>query len=575
MKHMRQAIAGWLRPGRRAPLLAAGVVVLAALLFFGRLGARSLWTMEVRWAEIPREMQQRGDYFRPTINGVLYFDKPLGSYWLVLGAGKLTGRIDETTARLPSAICALLAVLLCMRLARQLGGGKTALWSGFILATSFSFVDFARTASADMENLAGILAALVLYFECRQRPTGWWLMPFWLIMTLTSLTKGLLGFALPLLVIGTFATLSAAGDPAEVDQAWFRRVVIGRNRWFFNWKTGLAIKLAVTVYLLPFALSNEAGPGLAMVFRENVQRFFAPVNHKGPIYLYAIALFALMAPWAALLPAALTYAVQRRTERNEGRLFALTYFCVTFAFFTLSASRRSYYVLPILPAGALLVADLLAAPPERMTRLAYSLLQGGFAALAVFAAAMGFALVPRDGWLPEPWSSLPDVPAAPLFAAVWVVILAGISYALFGPQPRRIAVAFATTAGLSMTFLFLFALPAAEQYRGEKTFAQQVRRTVGADTPGLALYRTREVVFYLDLQEHVNEFESDNALSAAVAEGRVRWLIVRERDLDHVPRPYIVANAAAAYPWEERSGKTRALLVRFQRGPKPRTERGG
>ena len=71
--------------------LAAGVMILAAILFFARLGARALWSSEFRWAEIAREMRLTGNYFWPTINGRLYYDKPLASYWLVLWAADLTG----------------------------------------------------------------------------------------------------------------------------------------------------------------------------------------------------------------------------------------------------------------------------------------------------------------------------------------------------------------------------------------------------------------------------------------------------------------------------------------------------
>jgi hypothetical protein len=67
-------------------LWAGGVVILTAILFFVRLGARALWSSEFRWAEIAREMLLTHNYFWPTINGHVYYDKPLGSYWLVVMA---------------------------------------------------------------------------------------------------------------------------------------------------------------------------------------------------------------------------------------------------------------------------------------------------------------------------------------------------------------------------------------------------------------------------------------------------------------------------------------------------------
>src|SRR5262249_51362219 len=144
----------------RWPLRMMVVLALAGVLFCARLSERALWSEEGRWAKIPREMQQSGNYFWPTINGRTYYDKPLGSYWLVLLASLVTDGVDETSARLPSALSGLIAVALAMLIARRLYDDDTALLSGAILATSFSFVFFARNASADVETVAGILAAL-------------------------------------------------------------------------------------------------------------------------------------------------------------------------------------------------------------------------------------------------------------------------------------------------------------------------------------------------------------------------------------------------------------------------------
>src|SRR6516165_4462774 len=86
------------------------VIGLAAALLLPRLGARALWASEFRWAEIAREMLLTHNYFWPTINGHVYYDKPLGSYWLVVAATWLTGGMNEVAARLPSALAGLLAI---------------------------------------------------------------------------------------------------------------------------------------------------------------------------------------------------------------------------------------------------------------------------------------------------------------------------------------------------------------------------------------------------------------------------------------------------------------------------------
>src|SRR6202140_3410286 len=130
------------------------VLGLAAILFFARLGARALWASEFRWAEIAREMQLTSNYFWPTINGHPYYDKPLGTYWLVVASTWLTGGMNEAAARLPCAFAGILAVALLISIGRRLYDLKTGVVAGLILATSFSFAFFSRHASSDVETPA-------------------------------------------------------------------------------------------------------------------------------------------------------------------------------------------------------------------------------------------------------------------------------------------------------------------------------------------------------------------------------------------------------------------------------------
>jgi len=179
------------------------VIGLAAILFFARLGARALWASEFRWAEIAREMQLTSNYFWPTINGHPYYDKPLATYWLVVASTWVTGGMNEAAARLPCAIAGMIAVVFLISIGRRLYDLRTGVAAAFILATSFSFVFFSRNASADVETIAGELGALILFLRHERDQDGWWVLALWLVMALTSQMKGLLGFVLPIAVIGS------------------------------------------------------------------------------------------------------------------------------------------------------------------------------------------------------------------------------------------------------------------------------------------------------------------------------------------------------------------------------------
>jgi 4-amino-4-deoxy-L-arabinose transferase-like glycosyltransferase len=554
---------------------ATAVLMLAAAMFFARLGARALWSSEFRWAEIAREMQLTSRYFWPTINGRVYFDKPLGSYWLVLAATRLTGGLDETAARLPCAIAGLLGVWLVMLVGRRLYDRRTALLVGLVLATSFSFVFFSRHASADVETVTGELAAFALFLRNEERQDGWWVVGLWLVMAATSLTKGLLGYVLPLMVLGMYSCL--VNGWAELGRRLSRGPALGRigwlverNRWLFNWKSLVAIPLGLAVYYVPFAISaarTGSEKGLEMVYRENVVRFFHPFDHRGPVYLYCYVIFALMMPWSAFLPAALAEAHRKPmagpqvTASHEvaaarGHRFALVYFWATFIFFTLSGSRRSYYLLPILPAGALLVARTLATPIEALSPLGLRLLWLGYAVIAIAVVGGAIVMIPPWWIFKGPMATLPAAPDRAIYAICWAISLLAVFYTLKRFDTRRVAMSTATVGALFLAYLFIFAMPAADKWRGEKHFAQDIRQQMGLATSGVVLYKTVGPLYYLDLPNPLPYYEDAGKLKQDALEGKLRWVIVRRRDrsdlVNQLGGSGKVVASEEAFPFESR-----------------------
>ncbi len=562
----------------RFRLRAGCVLILAAILFFARLGARALWSSEFRWAEIAREMVVTHNYFWPTINGRVYYDKPLGSYWLVIFSTPFTGGLNEAATRLPSAIAGLLAVLLLMILVRRLYDARTAILAGVILGTSFSFVFFSRDASADVETITGELAALLLFNyneEVRGAEGGIWVVTLWLIMATTSLTKGLLGFALPLLMIGVYSCLRDGW--AQLFQEILHgsladriRKLIARNRWLFNWYTVAGVAVGGFVYYLPFEISARmmgTQKGLAMVYRENVVRFFHPFDHRGPIYLYVYVIFGLMAPWSALLPAALveTHSLRHAdAEPARADRFALVYFWATFIFFTLSGSRRSYYILPILPAAAILVARTLAYPGELRSIFARRLLAVGYAIVAFAAIAAIVMLIPAWAILPSPYDAFPPLPAQPAFIAFWIVSVAAVIYTVRRFSPYRVAISMGAIAYLVMAYIYIFAMPAAEAYRGEKPFGYAVLNKIGGSTGHLVLYKTQGPLFYLNPPNPLPEFDDKQDLQDAIAKGDAKWMIVRRRDMPKLDTPTTIELSEQSYPWEtDYNYRNKVVLVKI------------
>ena len=320
------------------------LLAVSALLLLLGLGSRELWGPETRWANIALQMLQSGDYLDPYLKGSPYYDKPLPSYWLITASAGLMGGLGHWSLRLSSVIAAWLSVWLVYLLGEQLFRKGTGLIAGWMLATTFYFIFWARVATADILTLFGLLAAVWWYWRGPDDTRLSRYCVFFLLLSLTSLLKGLIGFILPGLVLLPHL-LS--------EQRWKRHL---------NRRLLLALVIAGAVYMLPFALSRLYGAptygesGLGLVLRENVVRFFNPFDHMGPIYTYLIYLPAYTLPWAPFWMIGLWVALRQWRQIEPNTRWLVWGLGLLFVFFTASGSRRSYYVLPLVPLAQLLAA---------------------------------------------------------------------------------------------------------------------------------------------------------------------------------------------------------------------------
>lgn len=335
------------RFAERYERLDIAILVLACVLVFFALGDRALWGSEGRWATITREMMLTGDYFHPTINGEPYFDKPLVTYWLIAAIALVAGTLNELVVRLPSAITGIVAVWATLRLGRQLWSPAVGRIAAMILLTSYGLISQSRMAAADTENLATVMLAILWYWSRRNKYNFTTFMVLYLIVFVGSLCKG---------PVAAVVTAIGILPDAITDKRW---------KAFLRPASLFALAIGLAIYFAPFIWSSKTNPasynssGLALVWQENIQRFFSPIDHKKPIYTYIHSVPMLILPWAPLFIAALISGVKYFTRLDKNAHWLIKVIILIFVFFTLSGSRRSYYILPIIPFCALLTAVIL------------------------------------------------------------------------------------------------------------------------------------------------------------------------------------------------------------------------
>jgi len=316
---------------------------------------------EARFTQQAQEMRESRQWFMPTIGEVPNSEKPPVLFWLINLAAVSQPHISETAARIPSALSALLVLLLVMRLGTRLWNSKEiGLAGALVLLTISGFFHRAQWVSCDMPLAAFSWITITLWREALfdDRKPGQshdWLDRLsprtkialgWLAASLGTMTKGL-GLVWPLMWI--------------VAEAWSRRSWSPLKR--------LAQPLGMALFVLPlsfwlwrFAAAAGADKVYSIVWGETALRYAAALNVVKPWYFYAYQLPVDLLPWSVFLPLIIVYAWRLRGRRGSdsadavGGLACLGFIALALFFFSMSSGKRDVYLLPAYPVLALLIA---------------------------------------------------------------------------------------------------------------------------------------------------------------------------------------------------------------------------
>lgn len=340
--------------------MAIGLLVALVALWFGKLADRQLAQPdEGRYAEIPREMVATGDWITPRINGIKYLEKPPLQYWGTAVAYELFG-VSEWSARLWMALTGLAAVAFTWFAGRRLLGADAGLYGALALFASPYFVILSGVNTLDMGVASFLSIAVLAYLLSRQATARAsernWMLVAWAAMALAVLSKGLIGIVLPLGALVAYTV-------------WHRQLAAVRRLY---WLPGLATFLAIVAPW--FVLAARANPEFLEFFfiHEHLQRFTRPDHGKpGPVWYFIPILLLAAAPWLVAVFRGLLRAWRAAPQGDavSPHRFLLFWCIVVVGFFSISKSKLPPYILPMIPALALLAGDAIAAALTRRTAL--------------------------------------------------------------------------------------------------------------------------------------------------------------------------------------------------------------
>ncbi|MDA8388686.1 MAG: glycosyltransferase family 39 protein [Nitrospiraceae bacterium] len=383
---------------RYAFLLAA----IALFIAFLRLGSFTLFDVdEAVFAQASREMLTSGNWITPTYDGQNRFDKPILIYWLMAASYKVFG-VNAFAARFPSAAAAsLLALAIFFFAFSFLGGsddyrrgppgrGKRAFYAALTFVCSIFFLLYSHAAVTDMALTLFITLSLFSFYLAAKGRRGY-IYGLYFFSALAFLTKGLIGVVFPFGIAFIYMLLAPSGFTERFPDNRARRVA---RLWSPG---GFLLFLAVG---LPWYIAEYMATGDAFIrdffLKQHFARYLHVISgHTGPVYYYVPVLALGLFPWIAYLPQGVADAFRRKEGPG---LFALLWLSFVVIFFSFARTKLPDYVLPAVPAAALLMGSGMSRACSIGPRMSKpGRVSNWFAAL--MALAMGAGLLLARGYL--------------------------------------------------------------------------------------------------------------------------------------------------------------------------------
>jgi 4-amino-4-deoxy-L-arabinose transferase-like glycosyltransferase len=368
-------------------------------LTFYRLGACGICKgNEAVEAVFIQQMVERGKLLFPAVNGGSPMYKPPLFHWTATALDHVVGwrKVTPFNFRMPAALYAVGGVALAMLFAYGVIGGDGAILAGLILLSAHQYIRLGRMGRVDIALT--FFETLTLFgfwwwleglpeFGARSRSRAAMIYVAAIAMGLAVLSKGPVGALLPGLAILIF--LLAEGRAGEVlgeipAAAIALAVIIGAS-WYAAGYIGARHAL----------LSRQLGS-------ENFGRFFGALGSSPPWFYLGPLLFSSL-PCSLLIPVALgaVFLMRGNAEQPEPngqsqdtaiKLLAI-FWLATLVFFSIAAYKSRWYLLPLWPSAAVILAWWIKRIGAVYGR---SLIEGGFAAVCVMTAFFNLFYIPHQ-----------------------------------------------------------------------------------------------------------------------------------------------------------------------------------
>jgi 4-amino-4-deoxy-L-arabinose transferase-like glycosyltransferase len=395
------------------------VLLIWAMLIAVSLSIRPLMPVdETRYAAVAWEMWHSGDFLVPHLNGETYSHKPPLLFWLMTLGWLLLG-VNDWSLRLVSPLFALAALFLSGAVARRLWPGRraTETLAPLILLGCFFWMVYGTLTMFDM--MLAFFALLGMYSLLKLAEHGW---SFWRWALLALVIGGGLLSKGPVILLHVL--------PAALLAPWWKASKQAGFSWW-QWYGALvsAILMGAVIALcwaIPAGMAGGEAYRNAIFLGQTSGRLVKSFAHQLPWWWYVQMLPLLLLPWLLCRP--LWAGLIKLSLQDSGIRFCLAWAVPVFIAFSLVSGKRMHYLLPLVPALALVLARAADEMNEsRCWQRAHL--------LVVIAFALTGAILALLPWLNEVYHWRAELSAV---SPVWGSVLL-ITAVLFGVSKARAA----------------------------------------------------------------------------------------------------------------------------------------
>lgn len=322
------------------------LALLWAILVATSLALRPLFPIdETRYVAVAWDMWVRNDFLVPHLNGETYSHKPPLLFWLMQLSWVLFG-VNDWSHRFIAPLFSLATLFLVQSVAKELWPDRKQIAElvPFILLGFFFWMVFSTLTMFDI--MLSFFVLVAIYSQLRLIRYGLSLKR-WALLGLAIgggvLTKG------PVILLHIL--------PLALLVPWW----IGEHKQFRwqQWYVGLvlAVLMGAAIALcwaIPAGIVGGEAYQKAIFLGQTSGRIVDSFAHKLPFWWYLRLLPLMLLPWP--LMKSFWFGLAKLDVRDFGIRFCMAWLLPVFMAFSLVSGKRIHYLLPIIPALALMLA---------------------------------------------------------------------------------------------------------------------------------------------------------------------------------------------------------------------------